>query len=622
MQNSLDSANTTPTPAKFSRRQQQSAPDIQALLAKLTPDNPALLVSLRDLRLSVRATNVLSRMGVKQLGDLLAYNDLQLLAQPAFGHKCLVEVKSAILLQGNLPPLTDQQWGNTRRRGARNDTSFQRALESSQVRMVAPGENLVSEIQAIVDILVEPTRQGVPADRVERNRRVICERYGLTSMPRTLEDLGQEIGTTRERARQIIEQSMRRGAPRLLYAVDQPSHLARLLQALRPGSTPRVRNASDGLNDLLGPSMTLFDAAQFFEDLLGVDLLSEARKTYTRSRYGLTEDEEHELGRDLRATAAEIIEATGAVHFHTILAALYQRISGKLTAEQVRSILSEDRRLEDLPGQDGWLWFGPARWSRFQAESEKMLITAGGRVDLYALQAKYREMRSRRDAHRLSDAQLAVLPLDVAKCVMNATGFARQVQYNDYVYTGSRTIEDALTPVELALVRSIEELGGAGSSFEVARYARDQHGVLLPTAIMGLQTCTVVQRIDFGAFVVFGRPIAPLLERLREVTATSRHLHSIDGAIELRTAVTSNYLRTNCHISLPKRLGEMLEAQDVKSIVEECTGLALAYRTSRSGHYLLGGTRLMHALSAREGQTLVLVIDADASPIRAAASLE
>ena len=622
-------------PVPIDRRLAARAPDIADILRRLGAADPFLDVPIKTFHLSARTSNIFRREGIERARDLLGYNDTALLDLPAFGHKCLLEVKVAVLSrlkQAAAPGGSDSanrqaQGGPAGILGVRRhvladeEDDFESAVEAAPVTLLDPGANVIEEIRNIVDIVVPMRKLAAANTLVLRNRHVLLERYGVDGPAKTLDEIGQQYGMTRERVRQIVDKASQ-FAPTLLYPIDRPSHFGRLLHALRPGSTPRTRRAGDGLDDLLGPSMTLFDAARFFEDLFGLDFLSEVQGNFSHSRFGLADQEEHEILRDLRAAAVDIVDAVGAAHVDAVIGVMFNRISGKLTADQVYEILSTDRRLQALPGQDGWVCFAPPRASRFQIEAEKMLVVAGCRVDLYDLQSKYRDARSRRDAHRLSHAQQALLPFEVAKALMNQMDWARQVQSNDYVYTGSRTVEEVLTPVEYALVKTIEDLGGAGGSFEIARAAASRFGIVTGTAIMGLHMGTVTHRADYGARVIFGRPLAPVMDRLREVTKTSRAIRQSGGPFETRTTVTANYLNRNCNISIPAALWNELDDRGVTSIREEITGVELQPRRSGAVHYMLGGTALMRALSAQEGQSLVVVIDALDDVVRAFASVE
>ena len=72
------------------------------MIQSTRPVEDWMSIRLSDLKLTVRTSNCLYRMGLTTLGELAQIPEAELLRQPNFGRKCLSEVKN--LLTSSLPP--------------------------------------------------------------------------------------------------------------------------------------------------------------------------------------------------------------------------------------------------------------------------------------------------------------------------------------------------------------------------------------------------------------------------------------------------------------------------------------------------------------------------------------
>ena len=92
----------------------------------------------------------------------------------------------------------------------------------------------------------------LPAVGKERQRRILLERMGWRSEPRTLEELAQELGITRERIRQIEKEGLKKLYHWQSTEVLKPLHnlISGMLKDITPlmGLVPKtVGNAANGL---------------------------------------------------------------------------------------------------------------------------------------------------------------------------------------------------------------------------------------------------------------------------------------------------------------------------------------------------------------------------------------
>ena len=206
--------------------------------------------SVTNLRLSVRATNVLEHLKISTVGQLTKVSDEELLNVQNFGRKSLREVRSklAAFCSGGLViwPSGEQTAGKLSRRITRDARKLQRLRNTSAVLCDDPRfGHLIKEMglnvtnlreaadilasrksdpvnpQSLVRRLVELLKNIRTASRMTleaelfsltdglgsaRDRRIIVDYLGWDGKPpRTLEVVGQEHDMTRERVRQICK---------------------------------------------------------------------------------------------------------------------------------------------------------------------------------------------------------------------------------------------------------------------------------------------------------------------------------------------------------------------------------------------------------------------------------
>ena len=83
--------------------------------------------------------------------------------------------------------------------------------EDSHLGDFIPDENAISPSDAASNVFLKEQIFELLDDLSERERQVIVERFGLDGeAPRTLEQVGVEIGVTRERIRQIEAKALRK----------------------------------------------------------------------------------------------------------------------------------------------------------------------------------------------------------------------------------------------------------------------------------------------------------------------------------------------------------------------------------------------------------------------------
>jgi Sigma-70, region 4/Bacterial RNA polymerase, alpha chain C terminal domain len=162
---------------------------------------------LQDLELPIRAFSRLTAIGVERVGDLDALTDLDLLAISGFGLRSLREVEHALLAI-----LAEQ-----------NKNHLPAYSVSEQLVLASPpsppshedGTGLVGNESPAAKFSRIDTQQSLGAVLEAwlallppRSAEIMRARMGWGGSDRTLEDLGQEYGITRERIRQVQKKSL------------------------------------------------------------------------------------------------------------------------------------------------------------------------------------------------------------------------------------------------------------------------------------------------------------------------------------------------------------------------------------------------------------------------------
>lgn len=135
---------------------------------------------LKDFVLSIRASKILKKLGLKTIGEVMLFPAGELLTQKNFGRKCLREVqdiiRSFILAGGILQPAASVNIGSEKL----SEIDF-----SSYANLVASfARNCLKN---------------------KRNQAIVCSRLDFHGAKPTLEQLGEQFGLTRERVRQILK---------------------------------------------------------------------------------------------------------------------------------------------------------------------------------------------------------------------------------------------------------------------------------------------------------------------------------------------------------------------------------------------------------------------------------
>jgi hypothetical protein len=175
---------------------------------------------LGELSLGVRSSRILQSEGIQTVGDLSQLDAYDLLSFDTFGQNSLrdvVEVVEALVGSGRATPEVDAE-------------SAQRVNSQASVAPVGLYKNLAR------------TLARLPAD----HRRVIEGRLGAAGQPRTLVAIGEDIGLSKERVRQIERKQIRAIVDDELWDDELRERLHRLLHSRTSPLPLVVLSALDG----------------------------------------------------------------------------------------------------------------------------------------------------------------------------------------------------------------------------------------------------------------------------------------------------------------------------------------------------------------------------------------
>jgi hypothetical protein len=205
--------------------------------------------TIESLMLSKRAQNCLERAGIGTVEELLSYSQNDLFRLPWMGKVTVKELVDALSETGlslskNSRPSTQLQQSNST--GPLNSSS------QPDVRPVLSQESLETSMNGdFAEYFIAAQKNAL----TERESQIIEMRFGFgEDKAQTLEQIGQRIGVTRERIRQIVVKSLRKiltlGRRQLMGGcLDLPC--AELLLFVKQAIRPQEKNAIERLVDFV-----------------------------------------------------------------------------------------------------------------------------------------------------------------------------------------------------------------------------------------------------------------------------------------------------------------------------------------------------------------------------------
>jgi hypothetical protein len=185
------------------------SPSVFSLLLETATEDQQknLVIPIKELLLSVRARNILSRVDAKFLGDIAQLSKGQILSISNSGVRTLAELEALLASHGLQLETRIPDWSRDR------VTVISKRLKAQIAESAKERTNqLLAAIEpAAPQILEAELSRIVRAFENERNTDLLLKLWGWAGNdPRVLESVGQEFNLTRERVRQIESRALKR----------------------------------------------------------------------------------------------------------------------------------------------------------------------------------------------------------------------------------------------------------------------------------------------------------------------------------------------------------------------------------------------------------------------------
>ncbi len=207
---------------------------------------------------SARVYNALRLRGIVTIGDLCAYTPQEILSTRNLGYQCILEMYRFILVAAGknaeayvLPQFSPREI----------------IYETAYADYLAHRE----EYEGQYGLMVQCVLLIADLKLAEREKAVVFARFGIFEKYKTLQEIGSDMGLTRERIRQIYAKSKRKMlSMRLpLNVLREISDLAQQMAAASAGGFLAFLSIEGG-----GPELADFVCARFFKQNLRRDKLS------------------------------------------------------------------------------------------------------------------------------------------------------------------------------------------------------------------------------------------------------------------------------------------------------------------------------------------------------------
>jgi len=264
----------------------------------------------------------------------------------------------------------------------------------------------------------------------------------------------------------------------------------------------------------------------------------------------------------VRAASLKMIRSCGAAHI-LFVTGLVSDATGKAVAlSDVRRALVAVEGMEWLTEGEDWYWLGPDTANNRALEAvRKVLAVASRKVDVEDIHQAV--CRSRR-AYYKSDARVQPPEIEVSqevlKEILSRVPWLSVIQMNDFLLSEEVAIEDVLNSSELAVVRVIEEYGGAAARQVFNKRFVDTGIFSVPNLQIVLSSSPVIRPLGYGIYGVRGKEF-PQEAFTRAIAGATRFTSPIemtkDGWCKFKFSISEAGLQ-NGIADIPQRVLKLI----------------------------------------------------------------
>lgn len=400
----------------------------------------------------------------------------------------------------------------------------------------------------------------------EPERRQACmfaDRYGVSGEDKTtLQIIGDKFQLTRERVRQIVDKMTSR-------ARGNEFELPNLKLLKLAGSTAELWLVTDfesTYQDLLG-GLSLGDADRFAREIMGFSIATISERVFGHScnsqQAMIMEPGTCEIATAVRAASLKMIRSSGAAHVMFVTGLVSEATNKAIALSDVRRVLLAIDGMEWLTPDEDWFWLGSDTANNRVLEAvQKILATASRKVDIEAIhQGVCRSRRAYYKTEARSQPPEIEVPQEVLRELLSRVPWLNVIQMNDFILADKVAAEDVLNSSELAVVRVIEEYGGAAAR-QVFNKRFVKTGMFsIPNLQIVLANSPVIRQLGFGIYGVRGKDFPQkAFSAAHEVV--NRSVSPIemteDGCYEFRFTISEAGLRNNI-ADLPREVSRVIQ---------------------------------------------------------------
>lgn len=349
-----------------------------------------------DLELSVRSANCLRIAKITYIGELVQKGEAELLRVPNFGRKSLNEIKrklSTMNLRLGMN-VSEWQWDNTEERVKSLSTELEKKTrveaEKHYQKLVPESAKLEDELLYLASVRDSNRKQS------ERNKQIVMKHFGWDGCGvKTLEEVGEEFGLTRERVRQLIVKFVRR----IEWRVQRRKicHTPLLDRALKfvteelpkPAASIEAKLATEGITEKPFRIEGLQTAAKLLRRTIPFQIVIFEKKRFIVPP-GLVE-----APKMIRSLAKKAIEHWGVSTVSDIVSKIEEETGQFVQVDFVVWVLFLLKGFTFLDKSHSWFWISSVPRNRLVNQIEKILSVAS-EIHIAELRtgiARHRRMR-------------------------------------------------------------------------------------------------------------------------------------------------------------------------------------------------------------------------------------